>query len=596
VYIAISKEIRMANHTTFGIKKEHGELSPNSAITSCAYRYPQVDDNSHLKEDFDLDMDLSKFLGEPTLPNASNEYLPSEWDSLFSGTELEGLDPTTGAPSTNNIGGAMEHSGFNPGMMTLPSPVPSFPSPQVEMLPNQQQLQHQGSPPSNGAGNDWLFEQSQKLERQQQLQQQKLLELEQTLLRTEILKNRLEIVSNLKHATPEVQTQLIGILSNRPGPVNNVQSPPPQLTLGNLQSTPAQITLATPTTVNPRLVSRANVVHVTLPCTTTNNSQVILHQSLPSPPDSEQEDQMVGGVKKKSHNLIEKKYRTSINDRIGVLRDMVARHFKDDRKMQKSAVLQKTIDYIHYLENCNRKLTEENKQLKTLLNGHQNTCVGVKPSLNSSNGSTSPINSWGDYSEGHPSSPDVFLSDTSPGSSPPLAQSPLPPTSSYLAASHGSFKAAGQIFMCFMLVMCFYIDPLAFVGGGGTYPSNEGTTHGRTLSSVEGVEMDGMFTLGWILVWLSRLLFGGACFGWMWVSSLPRYNPDNEGVQFWRLNKQAEKEIKKGQYVSAKVHLVESLTVIGLSIPSSYTSMCFSLFWNGFSHVLFQVKCFENYL
>ena len=38
-------------------------------------------------------------------------------------------------------------------------------------------------------------------------------------------------------------------------------------------------------------------------------------------------------------------------------------------QVQKSAVLQKTIDYIRYLENMNRKLRDENRQLKTLLGG-----------------------------------------------------------------------------------------------------------------------------------------------------------------------------------------------------------------------------------
>ncbi|KAL7300175.1 hypothetical protein TKK_0007020 [Trichogramma kaykai] len=66
-------------------------------------------------------------------------------------------------------------------------------------------------------------------------------------------------------------------------------------------------------------------------------------------------------VKRSAHNAIERRYRTSINDKIIELKNMVV---GVDAKLNKSAILRKTIDYIRFLQNSNAKLKAENMSLK----------------------------------------------------------------------------------------------------------------------------------------------------------------------------------------------------------------------------------------
>ncbi len=68
--------------------------------------------------------------------------------------------------------------------------------------------------------------------------------------------------------------------------------------------------------------------------------------------------------KKTSHNAIEKKYRSSINDKINELKDRVA---GPGAKLQKSGILRKALDYITNIENVNTRLCDENKMLRSTL-------------------------------------------------------------------------------------------------------------------------------------------------------------------------------------------------------------------------------------
>nr|XP_042709022.1 sterol regulatory element-binding protein 1 [Chrysemys picta bellii] len=67
------------------------------------------------------------------------------------------------------------------------------------------------------------------------------------------------------------------------------------------------------------------------------------------------------GEKRTAHNAIEKRYRSSINDRIMELKDLVV---GSEAKMNKSAILRKAIDYIRFLRQSNQKLKQENVALK----------------------------------------------------------------------------------------------------------------------------------------------------------------------------------------------------------------------------------------
>ena len=76
------------------------------------------------------------------------------------------------------------------------------------------------------------------------------------------------------------------------------------------------------------------------------------------------------GERRTAHNLIEKKYRCSINDRIDELRQLVCNPHVDElmmgasSKMSKSATLKRAIDYIDYLQHENHTMRAKMQRLR----------------------------------------------------------------------------------------------------------------------------------------------------------------------------------------------------------------------------------------
>ncbi|CZT50333.1 related to myc-type bHLH transcription factor [Rhynchosporium secalis] len=104
--------------------------------------------------------------------------------------------------------------------------------------------------------------------------------------------------------------------------------------------------------------------------------------------DDEEEDDSNPPVKKTAHNMIEKRYRTNLNDKIAALRDSVpslrimsksarGEDTADDReelqgltpahKLNKATVLSKATEYINHLEKRNKRLQDENEEQKARL-------------------------------------------------------------------------------------------------------------------------------------------------------------------------------------------------------------------------------------
>lgn len=98
---------------------------------------------------------------------------------------------------------------------------------------------------------------------------------------------------------------------------------------------------------------------------TTNGT--ILATQVPMPIMVEQEQTKppkVKEVKRSTHNAIERRYRTSINDKIVELKNMLV---GDSGKLNKSAILKRSIEKINDLENENYQLKLQNARLREML-------------------------------------------------------------------------------------------------------------------------------------------------------------------------------------------------------------------------------------
>ncbi|XP_053577330.1 sterol regulatory element-binding protein 2 [Bombina bombina] len=293
------------------------------------------------------------------------------------------------------------------------------------------------------------------------------------------------------------------------------------------------------------------------------------------------------GERRTTHNIIEKRYRSSINDKILELKDLV---MGTDAKMHKSGVLKKAIDYIKYLQQLNQKLRQENMALK-LANQKNKYLKGIDlSSLVDSNiemkmdefNQNILLMSPPASDSGSPAVFSPYSVDSEPGS--PLLDDKVkdePDSPSGLGMMDRS-----RMLLCTMTFLCLSFNPLtSLLHSEGGQPSNR-AVHG-TGRTMLGIEMSGLSNswLDWLVPTLLLWLLNGVIVLSVFMKLLIHGEPvtrmhSRSSVKFWRHRKQADLDLTRGDFGAATANLQTCLCVLGRSLPSSRLDLLCSLSWN----------------
>ncbi|XP_062071578.1 sterol regulatory element-binding protein 1 isoform X3 [Lepus europaeus] len=315
------------------------------------------------------------------------------------------------------------------------------------------------------------------------------------------------------------------------------------------------------------------------------------------------------GEKRTAHNAIEKRYRSSINDKIVELKDLVV---GTEAKLNKSAVLRKAIDYIRFLQHSNQKLKQENqslrsaaqksKSLKDLVSvcgagGSADTPMdGVKPEAVDT--LTPPPSDAGSPSQGSPlslgsrgSGSTGSGSDSEPDS-PAFEDSQVKPEQPPSPRSGGMLDRS-RLALCALVVLCLSCNPLTLLLGsrGPPGPPDATAIHhnpGRTMLGTDG--QDGPTWPQWLLpplVWVGNGLLVLTSLALLFVYGEPVTRPHSDpAVHFWRHRKQADLDLARGDFAQAAQQLWLALRALGRPLPTSHLDLTYSLLWNLIRHLL----------
>uniref|UniRef100_A0A669CCT9 Sterol regulatory element-binding protein 1 n=1 Tax=Oreochromis niloticus TaxID=8128 RepID=A0A669CCT9_ORENI len=242
------------------------------------------------------------------------------------------------------------------------------------------------------------------------------------------------------------------------------------------------------------------------------------------------------GEKRTAHNAIEKRYRSSINDKIVELKDLVA---GTDAKLNKSAVLRKAIDYIRYLQQTNQKLKQENMALKMAAQKNKSLKDLVAMEVDGQADVKSELPTPPASDVGSPTSFSHCGSDSEPDS--PMGED----TKVYRSTAGGSaigMLDRSRMALCAFTFLFLSLNPLAAL-----FCSSGSSSSGNWRKCWEG----------------------------------DRWQPHSgSSVLFWRHRKQADLDLARGDFAQASHNLWTCLKALGRPLPTSQLDLACAALWS----------------
>ncbi|XP_076121273.1 sterol regulatory element-binding protein 1 isoform X2 [Alosa pseudoharengus] len=290
------------------------------------------------------------------------------------------------------------------------------------------------------------------------------------------------------------------------------------------------------------------------------------------------------GEKRTAHNAIEKRYRSSINDKILELKDLVA---GTEAKLNKSAVLRKAIDYIRYMQQSNQKLKQENMALKmaTQKNKSLKDLVAMEvdgPKMEVKNELPTPPPSEGGSPD---NSPFPHSSSDSEPDSPMVEDSKMERAG---AGSTGMLDRA-RLALCVFTFLFLSFNPLSALLCGADLSSSSaaagGQGAGRNILGV-GQNAESQGWLDWMLPTLLVWMLNGVLVVGVLVRLLVYGEPvtrphSGSSVLFWRHRKQADLDLARGDFAQASQNLWTCLKALGRPLPISQLDQVCAALWAG---------------